>query len=310
MSITTNKFLKVICQPLMKLTWFTSEHNPELVIKARFFVRFHRPIRLDPPVDLNEKILYLSLRTDTTKWTELADKYQVRKYVEGCGLSECLVKLYGYWESADEIDFDKLPNSYILKSIQGAGDPVVVKEKSTFDKEKALKYMRKVYSQRYGGLEAGRHYMRIKPGIIAEELLVNDLLSSKYSNTIIDYKIWCINGVACYIMTCTNRVPPHSTELMIYDREWNAHPEFFIYDSNYLESKPIPAPSNMTRMLEVAEKLANPFPIVRVDLYNLGGKIYFGEMTFTSLGGLMNYYTQEFLDKVGSMIDLSEYIKK
>jgi hypothetical protein len=294
----------------MKLTWFTSEHNPELVIKARFFVRFHRPIRLDPPVDLNEKILYLSLRTDTTKWTELADKYQVRKYVEGCGLSECLVKLYGYWESADEIDFDKLPNSYILKSIQGAGDPVVVKEKSTFDKEKALKYMRKVYSQRYGGLEAGRHYMRIKPGIIAEELLVNDLLSSKYSNTIIDYKIWCINGVACYIMTCTNRVPPHSTELMIYDREWNAHPEFFIYDSNYLESKPIPAPSNMTRMLEVAEKLANPFPIVRVDLYNLGGKIYFGEMTFTSLGGLMNYYTQEFLDKVGSMIDLSEYIKK
>ena len=135
-------------------------------------MRFHRPIRLDPPVDMNEKILYLSLRTDTSKWTELADKYTVRKYVEDCGLSDCLVKLYGFWKTADEIDFDKLPNSFILKAVQGSGDPVIVKDKSTLDKEKALEYMRKVYTQRYGGLEAGKHYMRSwSSGIIAEEFL-------------------------------------------------------------------------------------------------------------------------------------------
>ena len=286
MSITTNKFLKFVCQPLIKLTWYTSERNPELVIKARYLVRFHRPIRLDPPVDMNEKILYLSLRTD-----------------------DCLVKLYGYWKTADEIDFDKLPNSFILKAVQGSGDPVIVKDKNTFDKEKALEYMRKVYSQRYGGLEAGKHYMRIEPGIIAEEFLENDEVSKKVSNTLIDYKIWCINGRAEYVWTCCNRTPPHGIEVMTYDRDWNAHPEYSIFDSIYRKGTPMPAPANLEGMLEVAEKLAKPFPIVRVDLYNLNGKIYFGEMTFTSLGGLQTFYTQEFLDKVGAMIDLSKYLK-
>lgn len=309
MSITTNKFLKFVCQPLIKLTWYTSERNPELVIRARYLVRFHRPIRLDPPVDMNEKILYLSLRTDTSKWTELADKYTVRKYVEDCGLSDCLVKLYGYWKTADEIDFDKLPNSFILKAVQGSGDPVIVKDKSTFDKEKALEYMRKVYTQRYGGLEAGKHYMRIEPGIIAEEFLENDEVSKKVSNTLIDYKIWCINGRAEYVWTCCNRTPPHGIEVMTYDRDWNAHPEYSIFDSIYRKGTPMPAPANLNGMLQVAEKLAKPFPIVRVDLYNLNGKIYFGEMTFTSLGGLQTFYTQEFLDKVGAMIDLSKYLK-
>ncbi len=310
MSITTNKFLTFVCQPIIGLTKFTSKHNPELVVRARFFVRFHRFIRLNPPVDLNEKILFLSLKTDTSLWTTLANKYTVRKYVEDCGLSNILVKLYGYWGKAEDIDIDKLPNSFILKSIQGAGDPVIVKDKAEYDFDKAIKYMSKVYSKEYGGLEAGRHYMRIKPGIVAEELLINDAFSTKYSNSIIDYKIWCINGRAYYIMTCSNRVPPHSTELLLYDREWNAHPEYLIYDSNYKESKPIPSPKNLSRMLEIAEILAKPFPVVRVDLYNLEGKIYFGEMTFTSLGGLMNYYTQDFLDKVGAMIDLSSYLNK
>lgn len=305
MSITTNKFLSFICKPLISLTWFTSKHNPELVIRARYFARFKKRINLKNPQNLNEKILYLSLKSDTSMWTKLADKYSVRQYVEECGLSDTLVQLYGYWENATEIDFSKLPNSFILKSIQGSGDPVIVKDKSNHDLKSAIEYMKKVYSKPYGGLEAGCHYMRIKPGIIAEEFLNNDIESKKISNTLIDYKIWCINGRAEYIWTCCNRTPPHGIEVMTYDREWIAHPEYSVFDSIYRKGTPMPAPKNLDKMLDVAEKLAKPFPIVRVDLYNLGGKIYFGEMTFTSLGGLMNFYTPEFLLKVGNMIDLN-----
>lgn len=305
MSITTNKFLTFMCQPLIKLTWFTSKHNPELVIRARYFARFHKRINLENPQNLNEKILYLSLKTDTRMWTRLADKYQVRQYVEDCGLKDTLVDLYGYWEKAEDIDFDKLPNSFILKAVQGSGDPVIVKDKASFDKEKALRYMKKVYTQPYGGLEAGCHYMRIKPGIIAEEFLNNDEESKKISKTLIDYKIWCVNGRVEYIWTCCNRTPPHGIDVLTYDREWNAHPEYSVFDSIYREGKPMPAPKNLSGMIEVAEKLAKPFPIVRVDLYNLDGKVYFGEMTFTSLGGLMNFYTTEFLDMVGKKIDLN-----
>ncbi|MBR8719426.1 hypothetical protein IX307_000592 [Bacteroides pyogenes] len=305
MSITTNKFLTFVCQPLIKLTWYISKHNPELVIKARYFTRFHKRINLNNPRDLNEKILNLSLRTDTSMWTTLADKYAVRKYVEECGLADTLVKLYGHWDKAEDIDFTKLPNSFILKSVQGSGDPVIVKDKSQFDQNKTVAYMSKVYSKLYGGLEAGCHYMRIKPGIIAEEFLNNDEESKKVSNTLIDYKIWCVNGRAEFIWTCCNRTPPHGVEVMTYDREWNVHPEYSVFDSIYRKGTPMPAPKNLNGMLEVAEKLAKPFPIVRVDLYNLNGKIYFGEMTFTSLGGLMNFYTPEFLLKVGNMIDLN-----
>ena len=92
---------------------------------------------------------------------------------------------------------------------------------------------------------------------------------------------------------------------MTYDRDWTPHPEYSVFDSIYRRGTPMPAPKNLQKMLEVAERLARPFPIVRVDLYNLNGKIYFGEMTFTSLGGLMNFYTPEFLLKVGQQIDLN-----
>lgn len=304
MSITTNKFLSFVCKPLIALTWFTSKHNPELVIKARYFTRFKKRINLNNPQNLNEKILYLSLKTDTSMWTLLADKYRVRQYVKECGLADTLVQLYGYWDKADDIDFSKLPNSFILKSVQGSGDPIIVKNKSSFNQESALRYMNKVYSKPYGGLEAGCHYMRIKSGIIAEEFLNNDDESKKVSNTLIDYKIWCINGRAEYIWTCCNRTPPHGIEVLTYDRNWTPHPEYSVFDSIYRKGNPIPAPKNLKKMLEIAERLAKPFPVVRVDLYNLKGKIYFGEMTFTSLGGLMNFYSDEFLLKVGQMIDL------
>ena len=172
------------------------------------------------------------------------------------------------------------------------------------DRESVRKKMDVAVRTKYGELEGGKHYMRIKPGIVAEGLLENDTESEKHSRSIIDYKVWCFNGKPHYIWVCCNR-DKSGTDVMVYDLDWNAHPEFSVASSYFRQGREIPRPTNLERMLEVAEKLAKPFPVVRVDLYNIAGEIYFGEMTFTSVAGLMNFYSDEFQSIAGSLIDVN-----
>ena len=278
--------------------------HPELLVRLRYLLRFHKRINLEHPKDLNEKIQYLSLRTDTLEWTRLTDKYAVRDYIRECGLEHILNTLYGVWNSAEDINFDTLPQQFILKATHGSGDGYVVTDKSRLDTELVRAVFRRTLAETYGLAEGNLHYSRITPRIIAEALLENDEWSSRYSTSLIDYKFWCFNGKAHYILVCTNRTGTNKSQLMTYDTDWNAHPEYCVFNDHYLQGDLIPPPPNLKGMLQAAEKLAAPFPVVRVDLYNLNGRILFGEMTFTSLGGFMNYYTPDFLQKAGSLITL------
>ena len=279
------------------------KHYPKQWISFRYFLRFHKRIDWSNPKNLNEKILYLSLMTDTTYWSVLTDKYHVREYVEDCGFKETLVELYGVWDNASDIDFEKLPNSFVLKTNHGSGEIKLVHDKNLIDKEKLVSYFNKAISRPYGEIEAGKHYFRIKPCIVAEQLLINDPISQKKSSSVIDYKFWCFNGKVHYILVCSDR-NEHSLNLLLYDRDWNVHPEYSVFTRHYQRGNVISRPENYDLMIKMSETLARPFPCVRVDLYNIGGKIYFGEMTLTSLGGMMNYFTNDFLDKAGSLIDL------
>lgn len=277
--------------------------HPELIVRVRYYLRFHKRINLDNPRNLNEKIQYLSLRTDTGVWTRLSDKYLVRDYVKECGLEDILVPLIGKWDSADDIDFKALPSCFILKTTHGSGDSIIVKDKSCCNVAEIRSSIRKTLKETYGLSEGNPHYSKIKPAVVAEELLENDEVSARYSTSLIDYKIWCFNGKAYYIWTCTNRTK-NGTMVMTYDADWYAHPEYSVFTRHYMRGETISKPEGLDRMLHIAEILAKPFPVVRVDLYNLQGKIYFGEMTFTSLGGLMDFYSDDFLNYTGSLIDL------
>ena len=303
MHIRTNIFLNVAFRPFLLFCEWLGTVNPEALVKLRYIARFKKPLNLDNPETLNEKILYLSLRTDTTLWTRCSDKYEVRHYIKEQGLDNILIPLLGVWDNADDLDLNQLPEQFILKANHGCGDVKVCRNKSNFDINSAKAYYKGILAKQYGALEGGHHYMRIKPRLIAEQLLNNDSISQKYSSSIIDYKIWCFNGKASFIMTCANR-KKHSLDLMLYDRDWNAHPEYMNYGEEYPKCGTIPKPNSYEKMLTIAEKLAEPFPVLRVDLYNINGQIYFGEMTFTSLGGLMNYYTPEFQKLAGNMIIL------
>lgn len=304
MGIRTNPVLNVICLPIIWLARFVGRHFPEVLVKARYLARFHRRLNLNRPKTLNEKILYMSLRTDTTMWTRLADKYNVRGYIDECGLSNTLVPLYGCWDNANQIDFDSLPNGFVLKTTQGSGDVIIVRDKHKINKGEIIKQMNKSVGTLYGELEGGKHYMRIKPAIIAEGLLLNDEESAKYSTSIIDYKIWCFNGKANYIWTCCNR-DKHGAEVMTYDLNWQAHPEYCAFNNHFSKGQLIPKPQNFKNLISIAERLSKPFPVVRVDLYNINGLIYFGEMTFTSFGGLIKVYSEKFQNLAGDLIDVN-----
>lgn len=127
----------------------------------------------------------------------------------------------------------------------------------------------------------------------------------KDSSSIIDYKVWCINGKAKYIMVVTNRSKSHAN-MLVYDHEWNVVENSILQTSHFTLGRVIPKPSNFNEILRTAEILSAKFPCVRIDLYNINNVIYFGEMTFTSLAGLMNYFTPSFLLEVGMHIDLTD----
>lgn len=279
----------------------------------RYRYVFKKPIDLKNPKDLNEKILWAKLFSDTSKWTELADKYKVRKYVEDLGLGQYLVKLYAVWFDAKEVNFDTLPETFIIKANNGDGkgtNKIIRKSELTDEKKAELAKMidEWLHRKNIGALHAEPQYKGMKPCVIAEEVLPCD----PGTTTLTDYKIWCFNGKAYYVWICNDRsASGNSAHVMTYDLDWNAHPEFSVFNSDYLRGEIMPKPQNFEEMIQVAEKLSQGFPELRVDLYNVQGKIYFGELTFTSQGGFMDFYTPEFNLELGSKFDIKDFpVKK
>ena len=281
-----------------------NRHFPVLICKMRFCTMFGRNIDLKNPKDINEKILWLSLYSDISEWSRMADKYAVRSYVEEIGLGNILVKLYGKWDRAEDVEWDNLPNQFVLKTNNGSGTVKLVTDKSKLDIPETTKLLDEWLHKKMSSSTTEFHYDSIKPCLIAEELL-DFSKDDNVSSSAIDYKIWCFNGKAYYVWACANR-NEDSTDVALFDREWNYLPEKSVFNEHYKEQKElVKKPKNLDEMLAVAEKLAKPFPVVRVDLYNIAGHIYFGEMTFTSLGGTMDFYTQDCLYEMGSLIDIS-----
>lgn len=298
--------------PIIKFFEYVGKNHPALMVQLRYFAVYKRLANLKHPKDLNEKILYTKLYTDTSKWTNLVDKYKVREYIHEKSLDDTLVKLYGVWYTAEEFlrDYDSLPNSFILKANNGEGKGT---NQLVKDKEKANK--RELYSlvvtwlarKNIGALVAEPQYEGIVPCVIAEELLPLD----EGHHSLTDYKIWCFDGTPTFIWVCNDRNEDgNSAHVLTYDTDWNTHPEYSIFTSDYIQGEPIPRPENLERMLEVAARLSEGFPELRVDLYNIGGKVYFGELTFTSQGGINSFYTQDFLNLAGSKFEVENLPKR
>lgn len=286
------------------LVIWMNKHFPVLLTKLRFRKYFHRKMNLRNPQDINEKISWLELFTDTSEWTRCSDKYAVREYVKERGLENILNTLYGKWNKAEDISWNALPDQFILKSNNGSGTVKVVENKAKINKSAVTEELNSWLLMDCSAATTEYHYRQITPCIIAEQLLFPTPDEQKVSSTLIDYKIWCFNGNPFCCWVCYNRIGEH-TDVMTYDLEWNAHPEWSIFNEHYRHGELLPKPQNFDKMINVAQRLSKGFPVVRVDLYNIDGKVYFGELTFTSLGGTMNFYTDDFLLQMGQQINLT-----
>lgn len=270
-------------------------------IQRNYRLFMQKSIDIDNPEDLNEKINWLKLHDDYKLWGKLADKYKVREYVIEKGYKDILIPLLGVWDSAKNIDFDKLPNSFVLKTNHGSGDVVIVKDKQLIDRQAIIDNLDSFLKMPYGVGSGEPHYLFINPRIIAEELLTP---AENFSSSLVDYKIWCFNGKPHHVWACYSRTKTQ-VKVETYDLEWNHHPEYSVFNDHYIDGGGIvPKPKNFNLMLEIASKLSDGFKEVRIDLYNQNGKIYFGEMTFTGNGGYMNFYTESFLLEMGKLVSI------
>lgn len=246
------------------------------------------------PRDLNEWINYLAFKTDTTDWTRLADKYEVRKYVSDRGLSHILVPLLGVWEKPSDISFSTLPNNFAIKTNCSSGDVIIVNDKSKTDLEDVRNKMQLALDGRDEQFirSAEPHYLKIKQLIVCEQLI---------PQPVVDYKVWCFGGEPFGIMTCSNRdYKTHKADFNMFDLDWNRHVEWI--SDGFRNGVEVPKPRHLQEILDCAKVLSSGFPEVRVDFYDTKEQIFFGEMTFTSLCGRMTYFTPEILKEMGEKV--------
>lgn len=296
-----------------KIYWFLRKkyvkwaqyNDPRRLADVLYRDVFHKWIDWNNPQTLNEKINWLVFYTDTSLWSKCTDKYAVREYVESKGLGHILIPLYGKWEKASDIDFSILPDKFVLKPNNGNSDLVVVTNKSLINRSEIIERLSHSVVGKFI-CSAQPHYFDIKPCIIAEQLLETDNPLG-----IVDYKVKVFNGKPYCIGTWANRIPMTNTgDFGIYDLNWNPKTEWI--SDKAMNFVKIPKPEHLEEMLDYAAILGADFEQVRVDFYEVNGKVYFGEMTFTSAGGRDNDYTDEALLEMGHQIklDKTKKIKK
>ena len=255
----------------------------KLYLKIVFFVRFHRMLDFNNLNTLNEKIQWLKLYDRRPEYTKFADKYEVRKIIADKLGEEHLIPLFGVWDSVDDIDYDILPNQFVLKCTHDYKSIVVCKDKNTFDFEAAKKVLRKKLKQNLFWVGREWAYKDIKSRIIAEKYMVDES-----GVELKDYKLYCFHGEPDNMLVCYNRTKDH-TDFKFFDLSWNFLP-YIRGDEENKDNKDngnLPQkPKSFNEMVEIAKKLSKGYYFSRIDLYDVYGHVYFGEITLYPASGL------------------------
>lgn len=275
--------------------------DPKAEANRVYRARFGKDIDWDNPIDLIEKTYWLQYNTDTSLWTLCADKYSVRKYVEDHGLGDMLPKLYGKWDAAEDVDFDSLPQSFVLKANNGSGTVLIVKDKNSLNIHRVRKLMKEWLKYKYGYNSADLFYTKIPPCIIAEEFHKTQPIP--YSCSLIDYKIWCFNGEPECVWVAYDRKNGQPVKMALYDLNWHPMPEHLLTTDHYVYDPTIiiEKPACLDDMLAACRILTAPFKEVRADFYDINGKAFFGELTFSAGYG---FYKDDYYKYLGSLIKI------
>lgn len=267
-------------------------------IKIKSFMKFRKKIDLKTPKTFNEKLQWLKLYDRKPIYTTMVDKYEAKKYVAERIGEKYIIPTLGVYERFEEIDFDKLPNQFVLKCTHDSGGLVICRDKSKFNKEAAKTKIEKSLKSNY--FWSGREwpYKNVKPRIIAEKYMEDS------SGELPDYKFFSFDGFTRAMFIATERFNEcEETKFDFYDMEFkhlpftNGHPN---------SPKEIKRPQSFEKMMELANELSKGIPQLRVDFYDIDGKVYFGELTFSHWSGMMPFDPEEWDAKFGEWIKLPE----
>lgn len=267
-------------------------------LRSRFEKRVGYKLDLENPITFNAKMQWLKIYNRKSEYTGMVDKYAVKEYVADRIGSEFVIPTLGVWDRFDEIDFAKLPGQFVLKCTHDSGSVVIVDGKSAFHIREAEERISRALRINY--FWAGREwpYKNVPRRIIAEKYMAD-------SSKMVDYKFMCFGGKVKSIFTCTERFHAEGLKVTFFDTKWKRMP----FERHYPAStREIPKPENLLLMIELAEKLSTGIPFVRVDFYEIEGRVYFGEMTFFPGGGMEEFAPSEWDRTLGEWIELPKLI--
>ena len=270
----------------------------EKYLKDLYRKQLGKELDLENPKTYNEKIQWLKLHDRNSLYSKLVDKYEVKDYVASIIGEEYIIPTIGVWKKFSDIDFEKLPNQFVLKCTNDSGGIIICKDKKAFSKWKS-KIKLTLYGKRnfyYRSREWP--YKNVKPRIIAEKYMEDERC-----HELRDYKFFCFHGKAELMFVASNRQGEGETYFDFFDMNYqhldiiNGHP-----NAPQMPEKP----KNFDKMIKFAEMLSKDIPHVRVDFYEVNDKLYFGELTFYHWSGLVPFNPEEWDYKLGDMIDLSK----
>jgi hypothetical protein len=268
-----------------------------LYLRLAFLLFMRRIPHLRHPRTYSEAIQWLKLHGALERYASYADKYEVRQYVARTVGPQYLVPLIGVWDEFDQIPWEDLPEQFVLKSTHGCAYNFVCRDKSSADVVGLRQTVTSWMSQNFYAENREPQYRYIAPRLIAEAYLEDD------SGGLRDYKFTCFDGVPFMVEVIGDRADENYT-VNIYDRQWNLLPH---NPKGRLNSvKPVTRPALLEDMFDAAAKLSAGFPFVRVDLYYVDEKIFFGELTFTPASGYITYEPKSFNYELRRMLDLSK----
>lgn len=267
-----------------------------LIYKFECLMRYE--LNLENPITFNEKLQWLKLYDRNPEYTTMVDKFAVKEYVASKIGEQYLIPTLGVWDSFDNIDFTNLPNQFVLKCTHDSGGIVICRDKSTFDRQSAKKKLSDSLKTNFFWCSREWPYKNVKPQIIAEKYIKDNKQSE-----LKDYKLMCFNGKVECSFVCEDRYKDTGLKVTFYDADWNVMPFERHYPRNSVLCE---RPKKYDLMVELAEKLSENIPFVRVDFYEVQGKVYFGEMTFYPGAGFEEFNPPEWDKKLGDWLVLPD----
>lgn len=272
-------------------------------VKLYFRLNLHRKLDLKNPKCLNDKLQWMKFNYRFPLQTIVSDKYAVREYVAEKIGTEYLIPLLGVWDNFEKIDFDKLPEQFVLKCNHDSGGLAICTNKKDFDINGARKKIERSLKSNFYWIGREYQYKNIIPKIICEQYITED------GSVPEDYKIYCFNGIPDAILVCKGRFSKgsHKAQYYFYDHNWNFLP--YNKGDNVNNDPKVEKPKNLDKMLEIARKLSKDFIFARIDLYNIDGKIYFGEITLSPNSGFDPDITVETDKMFGEKLEIPYWNK-